>query len=97
MIPLHDRGHQFGHHNDRVRWQEIEPTRGSFDFAAYDELVGEASARGVPLLGTLLYGATWANAMATDEYFPPTDPKDFCDFAAAAAARYQGKIAAWEI
>jgi hypothetical protein len=32
-----------------------------------------------------------------DEFFPPTDPNDFARWAGAVAARYRGKVVAWEI
>jgi hypothetical protein len=76
---------------------QIEPVKGTFDFAAYDRLVNEAQARGVRLLGMMGYGAPWSNPASNgDDMFPP-NPSDFADFARATAARYQGKVAAWEI
>jgi hypothetical protein len=78
-------------------WQQIEPARGQWSFDAYDALVQEANGRGVRLLGSLLYGATWANPAAKDEYYPPSDPADFAEYARAVAARYAGRVAAWEI
>lgn len=78
-------------------WQSIEPTRGQFDFAAYDAIVDGAEAAGVPLLAILDYGTTWANPLATDEYFPPADPADFGRFAAKVAERYRGRLLGYEI
>ncbi len=80
------------------RWAQIEPQKGTFDFTLYDALVSEAQARGVPLLGALLYGAPWANAgSGGDEFYPPTDPGDFADYARATAEHFKGKVAAWEV
>lgn len=80
-------------------WHEIEPERGRFVWDDPDRLVDEASARGVRLLGMLGYGVPWANP-ATENgstTFPPADPRDFATFAGATAARYRGRVAAWEI
>lgn len=78
-------------------WNDIEPMKGMSDYSGYDRVVNDATLRGVRLLPILDYGVKWANAAATDEYFPPTDPADFARFAGATAQRYQGKMVAWEV
>jgi hypothetical protein len=81
-----------------MRWAEMEPTKGTYDFVAHDRLTDEANARGVKLVATLGYGNPWANTSSMgDEFFPPTDPNDFARWAGAVAARYRGKVVAWEI
>jgi hypothetical protein len=78
-------------------WDEIEPTEGAFSYAAYDTIVDEATAAGVPILGMLGYGNRWANPAATDVYWPPSDPATFARYAAKTAGRYQGRVIGWEI
>lgn len=78
-------------------FSEIEPARGTFDFTKYDRLLDEAKTRGVRILGTLDYGTKWANAAATDDYFPPTNPGDFATYASTTAKRYAGRVVGWEI
>lgn len=79
-------------------WSEIEPTEGSLDFTAYDALVAEARAANVKLLGTLDYGNPWANASSNGDIdYPPTDPKNYADFAAQVAAHFAGQVDDWEI
>ncbi len=79
-------------------WNEIEPTKGTFDFTAYDALVAQAKAATITLLGTLDYGVPWANASSNGDIdYPPTDPQDYADYAAAVAARYAGSVDTWEI
>ncbi len=79
-------------------WNEIEPAKGTFDFTAYDALVAQAKAASVTLLGTLDYGVPWANASSNGDIdYPPTDPQDYADYAAAVAARYAGSVDTWEI
>lgn len=79
-------------------WSEIEQAKGTRDFSAYDALVAEAQAANVTLLGTLDYGAPWANASSNGDIdYPPTDPQDFANFAGATASHFAGKVDAWEI
>ena len=80
------------------RWAAAEPSRGDDQLALYDDLVARAQANGVRLIGVLTYGAPWAAAASGgDEFYPPDDPADFARFAAAAARRFKGRVAAWEI
>lgn len=83
-------------------WELIEPSPGQFDFAAYDALVGRATALGLKLIGVLDYGNRWAAAGATDDRTPPDDPATFAAFAGAVAGHYRQSenaktINAWEI
>ena len=79
-------------------WNEIEPAKGTYDFDPYDALVAQAQAANVTLLGTLDYGVAWANASSNgDVDYPPTNPQDYADYAAAVASRYAGRVDDWEI
>jgi hypothetical protein len=83
-----------------VRWDEIEPKQGAFEWAPHDTLVGELQAHGIELLALIAYGNTWASKegkAANDIMYPPDDPKDFATFAAAVAKRYQGKVKRYEV
>jgi hypothetical protein len=78
------------------RWEEIEPSDGQFEFAAYDQLVDEAESHGVRLLGTLDYGTKWASSEGSS-VAPPDNPADYADYAARVAERYAGRMLGWEI
>ena len=80
-----------------LTWSQVEPKRGQRSFDAYDRLFSDAEAHGITLLPILDYGNPWAAKGATDDKFPPDDPADFASFAAAAVARYQNRVAGWEI
>lgn len=83
-----------------VRWDKIEPAGpGRWDagqVGAVDELVNSANQRGVKVLVVVLGSPEWANG-SPDAFVPPRDPADFGHFVGAMAARYKGRIAAWEI
>src|SRR5262249_55892028 len=58
-----------------------------------------AAGTGFRLLAILDCGVDWAAAAAPpgDDRYPPDDPATFASFAAEAAARYRGRVQAWEI
>ncbi len=79
-------------------WPDIEAVQGTFDFSKYDVLVSESLAAGVKLLGTFDYGIAWANAQSNgNNEYPPTNPQDYANYAAATAMHYAGQVDAWEI
>ncbi len=79
-------------------WSDIEPTRGTFDFSAYDLLVADAAAHGIDLLAILDYGNPWATSVSgADDHYPPDNPQDFATYAAAVATHFQGKVHEYEI
>lgn len=84
-----------------IEWHQVAKTkpanaRNSFDpaynFADIDELVRNAQARGMETILVLWGTPGWANGNAKPNV-PPTNVKDFADFATAVASRYSGKRA----
>ncbi len=77
-------------------WHQVEhECQGCYDFAAYDQLVAQLSARGIRLIfildyGNLLYGGG-------DAHQHDAGRAAFTRFAATAARRYQGQGIIWEI
>lgn len=85
-------------------WKWMEPSRGSYDFAAMDAKVAAARANGQPVLVAFNSIPSWANGAPADCDFwagecaaPPASANDFAAFAAAVAARYRDDVAAWEL
>ncbi len=68
-----------------LRWDLVEPVRGSYDWSTYDALYADAARRRMHILPILLSTPRWAGATVTT--LPP-DPTAFAAFAAAAAERY---------
>jgi len=82
-------------------WQQIEPTKGSFDFSVYDNIVDDALANGFNILGICAPGGAeeYANPWSSGSASPNTDEhyQDYADFVAALVQRYKGKVTHWEI
>lgn len=84
-----------------VSWAMLQPTsRDSFDLnwgvPFVDRVINMATSRGLKPLITLWMTPAWANGGAGDRTLP-TDPNDYARAAAWAAARWAGKVPAWEI
>lgn len=78
-----------------VDWSEIEATHTVFDWSTVDRVVAAAS--GFDILGVLAYSPLWATSDTGETHAPPTHTSDYAAFCTAAATRYAGKIAAWEV
>src|SRR5574341_361317 len=75
-------------------WDEIEPQRGTYDWAAYDPIVEEAAARDLRIIAVLWRSPEWAAKSPTA---PPNEADDFGAFAGAVAARYGDRIDVYQI
>jgi polysaccharide biosynthesis protein PslG len=78
-----------------MRWSDVEPEAGKYDFSLYDQLVGALHGAGFRILLTLDY----SNKNYENNAAPSTDQgrAAFARFAATAALRYAGKVDVWEI
>ncbi len=77
-------------------WTDLEVQRGKWDFSRTDFLVEEAAKRGIKVLGILGASPSWANG-GQDYRYPPTDLSAWRSYVYRVAARYRGRITAWEI
>ncbi len=82
-------------------WQHIEPTRGTFNFSGYDEMVEDALANGFNILGICAPGGDhqYANPWSSGDVSPHTEEQyqDYANFVSALVQRYKGKVMYWEI
>jgi hypothetical protein len=60
----------------------------SHNWAAFDNIVNQARVRGINILGVLIYTPAWARPPGTTASYPPTNLKDYADYARAAAAHF---------
>jgi hypothetical protein len=79
-----------------VVWSEIERRPGERDWRRVDDLVVEARARGLEILGILASTPGWATDGVAGAGVP-RDSEDWGRFCALAAARYAGAIDHWEL
>jgi polysaccharide biosynthesis protein PslG len=62
-----------------LKWSNVEPQRGVFDWSAFDAMLGTARAHGISVLPVVGYAPAWAS---------PGDASDYAAFVAAAVTRY---------
>lgn len=72
-------------------WGRIEPRRGEYDWAYYDELVACARRNGITVYGIICYWSGWTKPY-TEEGIA-----DYVNFARALVRRYHKEIQYWEI
>ncbi|WP_205699333.1 Ig-like domain-containing protein [Conexibacter sp. SYSU D00693] len=80
-------------------WHGVEPARGQLDdgvLAAYDGIVDQVRAQGKRLVLVVTGAPAWASG-ADDVITPPRDPDDYASFIGRLAARWKGKVDAFEV
>jgi hypothetical protein len=81
-----------------IDWSVAQPGPASWNWGPIDRVVRASRDRGLRVLGLITYTPTWARPAGTPDKNPPTNPGDFANFAAAAAARYAPLgVREWEI
>ena len=83
-----------------VPWRECEPSRnGEYNWGWLDELVNDAASRQFKLLFTVTAAPEWARPPVDDRSVNgwPEDVQDYADFSSVLAARYRGRVAAYEV
>jgi polysaccharide biosynthesis protein PslG len=60
----------------------------SYNWAPFDNIVTQARARGIKILGVLIYTPAWARPAGTTASYPPTKLKDYASYVHAAAAHF---------
>jgi hypothetical protein len=79
-----------------VRWSGIEPDKGAYDGERMDAIVEASSEAGIKVLLTVIDAPPWARD-GEPGTGPPKDVQDMAQFVGAMAARYRGKVRAYEI
>jgi hypothetical protein len=72
-------------------WASINPTRGKWNWGPTDQVVRQARARGLSIIGTLAYSPKWAvppTCPVGSTHCFPARPEEFARFAKQAALRY---------
>lgn len=77
-----------------LNWLQVEPTRGTYNWAPFDAIIDGAIRRGLKVFPTLAYGPAWATEADGDGIASNNTPKpgEYQKFCQAVATRYGGKI-----
>ncbi len=83
----------------RLSWARTEPAPGQWDWAEWDGIVEGAAARGLQVILVLEDAPDWAKSPKDVSIAgaPPREPETFARFAERVAARYRGKVAAYQV
>lgn len=83
----------------QIEWKTFEPAKGQYDWAEIDRLVNTCDENGIYLLLSVVKAPDWARGPSPDTSVegPPADPQDLANFMGAMAARYKGRVQAYEI
>jgi hypothetical protein len=79
----------------QIDWGEVELAPGEYDFSQLDTLVDEGSAAGLKILLKFFHAPPFYRSDTSG--LMPTDPATFGSFMNAVAARYAGKVQAYEL
>jgi hypothetical protein len=88
-----------------VKWYELEPKKGEFNFTRLDQYVAIAREKNVKVLLPLVGSPSWASARPAEmeggnpagSAAEPADTEDWRNFVRTVATRYKGQIEAYEI
>lgn len=83
----------FGWARQWISWESVEPQQGSYSWETLDKVVAAAERKNVKLMLILLRAPAWAAPNGGI----PQDKQLYARFVSTVAARYKGKVAAYEI
>jgi len=95
----------FGHINalgfkwvkQQVEWFRYNPAPGQYDWGPLDRIVESANAHGINVMFSVVKAPAWARPPGDTEQGPPADPNTYGTFMREMAARYKGRVKAYEI
>ncbi|MDI7276917.1 MAG: cellulase family glycosylhydrolase, partial [Anaerolineae bacterium] len=89
----------FGWIKQQVEWFRYNPGPGQYDWGRLDAIVDACSARGIKVLFSVVKAPAWARPGDDDRSVPgpPADPNTYAEFVRQMAARYKGRVQAYEI
>jgi hypothetical protein len=87
----------FTHVKQRFSWANMEPVRGQWDWNAADGVVDEVEYRGLKLIARLDSPPDWAIQTPQNPADPPVDLAAWGTFCGTLAARFQGRIAGYQV
>ena len=86
----------FGWAKQQVRWGDVEQVRGQPDFSELDATVDAAINANLNVMLSVVTAPVWSRRAGGVDG-PPDDPNTFASFMAQLAARYRGRVRAYEV
>ncbi|MDT5365483.1 MAG: polysaccharide biosynthesis protein PslG [Mycobacterium sp.] len=81
-----------------IPWAGAEPVQNQFDWTNVDRTVNAAVARNMAVIGIINASPAWAVAPGVPAISGrPASPAQYADFCEKVAARYRGKVSAYEV
>jgi polysaccharide biosynthesis protein PslG len=83
----------------QVRWEDVEPEQGRFNWAALDLSLPLAAEYGLKVALSVVTAPEWARETGVNlsQHGPPADPQDYANFVTAILDRYPGMVHAIEV
>jgi hypothetical protein len=83
----------------QIPWEEFEPVKGYYAWGEIDRVVDTCEQNGIYLLLSVVKAPDWARGPNPDTSVegPPADLQDLAVFLGGMAARYKGRVQAYEI
>lgn len=85
------------------RWAFVEGTKGTYNWAPHDTALAAIEAQGLSVVACLSSSPAWARPANNNPLYYPLSPtngdclQNFIDYCGATAAKYAGRIAAYEL
>ena len=90
----------FSHVKQTFAWSDLEPRQGKWDWEQADRILSETDRHGLGLIARLGKVPPWARSPLADtdaHDAPPAILEDWSNYCSTVAARYRGRIVAYQI
>jgi len=87
----------FGWVKQQVEWFRYNPGPGQYDWGTLDRIVDACVNNGLNVMFSVVKAPHWARPPGDTDEGPPADPNTYGEFMKAMAARYKGRVRAYEI
>ena len=79
-------------------WCNMEPSPGTYVWTEYDRRVDMALSRGLEWVGLICTSPGWANAVGSNDIYPPLEEHkdEYAAFVTALAQHYRGRVTRYE-
>jgi hypothetical protein len=93
----HIRGIGFNWVKQQIEWFRYNPEPGVYHWGDIDRLVDGANANGINVMLSVVKAPQWSRPAGDTDQGPPADPNAYGTFIREMAARYKGRVKAYEI